>query len=144
MALKLYKCHSTDLVHFFASILDKKWDSWNDSWGFPFFRVGQVIPCTALWDVLSLESIHRFNPFSILCVFFLFIVQQLDINRIYWERPLQFRGNPQSPLNKLGCTGQTNEGVSHPPGGVLCVCSHIIFYMRVCWYLAVKVSAKCQ
>lgn len=69
---------------FSQSNLDKKWHSWNDSWGFPFFRVSQVIPCTALWDMLLLASVHRFDPFSILGVCFLkILLRQLDIGQVY-------------------------------------------------------------
>lgn len=73
LTLKLCKCPDAD--YFLQWIV--KWHFWNNSWGFAFLHVGQVIPCTALWKMLLLASIHKFNLFSI--HFFKIILAQLNV-----------------------------------------------------------------
>lgn len=57
-------------------------------------------------------------------LWFLIMLQQLDMIQIYRERPLQFKQDPQPSPNKLGCTGNKWGGFPSPTGSTLCVKSN--------------------
>lgn len=90
------------LEAFLKLILDNKWHSRNDSGSFPIFvpaksyraRPSEICCC---WRAF-VDLIHP------LCAF-LVIFQQLNISYIHQKRPLKPKLNPQTPSNKLGCTG---------------------------------------
>lgn len=105
---------------FLELILDKKWNSSNDSWGFPFFCVCQVIPCTALWDMLFLANvpidlIHSPSP---VCFF-------NHTSAIRHQSNLQLQLNWQLPLKEVRLHWKQKWGCfPSPRGSALCLKSN--------------------